>query len=101
MFPRQRKTAFDDDDLKALQRVFDAASAALRLDCEDRALRERLGALVFEMAQTGEGNEAVLWARAVRQFDGCSGVRFEPSTCALLPISADISPPSPRLFSRR
>lgn len=68
MFSRQHKSAFDDDDLKALQRVFDAVCAALRLCREDRVLRERLGAFMFEMAQSGEQNEVVLWSRAMRRF---------------------------------
>lgn len=73
MFPRQHKTAFDNDDLKALQRVFDAACAVLLLGHEDRTLRERLAQFVFEMAQMGERNEMVLWNRAVRRFGNFAG----------------------------
>ncbi|AHB50155.1 hypothetical protein W911_09400 [Hyphomicrobium nitrativorans NL23] len=86
MFSRQYKAAFDDDDLKALQRVFDAACAALMLEREDCVLRERLGAFVFEMAQLGERNERVLWSRAMGRFGDLSAAHSGPARRAGPPI---------------
>lgn len=68
MSPARHKSFFFSEELAALQRAFDAACAVLALSGEDPVLRERLGAVIFEIAGTGESDEAVLRAHAVRRF---------------------------------
>lgn len=70
---KHHKSFFVQEEIEALQRAFDTASFALGLERRDRAGRERLGALMFELAGTGLPGEAVLAALAERRFRGAGG----------------------------
>lgn len=96
---QRHKSFFDDEELKALQRVFDAACASLKLNRYDGVGRERLGALVFEIARRGEGDEAVLQAHAVRRFDPLAATSSGP----VEPVTSSIftPPPTSRQVPRR
>lgn len=73
-----RKTVFEDEELKVLQRAFDEACVALELCREDFALREQLAVVIFDIAQTGGCDEAILKTRAIRQFGRLRARSFDP-----------------------
>lgn len=71
----RRNPSFTNEQLSVLQQAFDLACADLRLSPDRQPLREHLGALIFEIAATGEANGAALRRRAVRRFQHCVAAR--------------------------
>lgn len=90
MSPATHKSFFVDEELAALQRAFDAACVALDLRSEDLTRREQLGAFVFQIAQSGERDEAILRTHAVRRFRALAGVRSGPENSVALEIFASV-----------
>lgn len=88
----RHKSFFVDEELVALQRAFDAACAALSLSEADLAPRERVGALLFEIAQAGERDEAILKAHAVRRFRTSGAVCSDHSHGVTVEILAPVPP---------
>jgi hypothetical protein len=65
---QHHKSFFVQEEIEALQRAFDSACLALGLERNDLGRRERLGAVIFEIARTGRCREAAVADLAVRRF---------------------------------
>lgn len=95
---KHHKSFFVQEEIEALQRAFDNACFALGLEREDRVRRERLGALVFEIAETGLAADAVLAAHVVRRFRG-AGIGHASSGPSIIDVPSNGETPAD-VFSR-
>jgi hypothetical protein len=68
MVSTKRKSIFSSDELSVLQRAFDLACKDLRLSPDGVRPCEELGALIFDIAATGEADCMALRRESVRRF---------------------------------
>lgn len=75
MASRQRKLFFAQEEIEALQRVFDGACSAFGVGRDETELRAQLAQVVFEIAKTGESDETVITELVVGRFLNSAAAR--------------------------
>lgn len=88
---------YTNDEIRALKRAFDLACADLGLHPGSRALRERLGVLIFEVAASGVDDCTALRRQSVCRFRNSVAAGRPERTSAKVPAFVlRLSRPSPQ-----